>query len=216
MGRFQGDQAALKRELGEAHRLYAEMGATGHAERLTRELGRERRRFLWLVACVVLLMLPFLLGPDAAGLSSGERTVRRELSGVVETEHIRLHYDPEGPVAGPARVKALQAEVWVRRHASRLGIEPPVVEFFLYDGPEEMARHTGARGFAFAQPWRPAIHLHAEGTRVLSHELVHAIADALGVRRPAPRPRRCRPLRLGPRPWRGGSRRSDRRCRRDG
>jgi class 3 adenylate cyclase len=34
-----GDTAAEKRELHEAQRLYAEMGATGHAERLTRELG---------------------------------------------------------------------------------------------------------------------------------------------------------------------------------
>jgi adenylate cyclase len=34
-----GDAAAAERELGEAQRLYAEMGATGHAERLTRELG---------------------------------------------------------------------------------------------------------------------------------------------------------------------------------
>jgi hypothetical protein len=34
-----GDTAAAKRELHEAHRLYAEMGATGQAERLARELG---------------------------------------------------------------------------------------------------------------------------------------------------------------------------------
>lgn len=34
-----GDAAAAERELREAHRLYAEMGATGHAERLARELG---------------------------------------------------------------------------------------------------------------------------------------------------------------------------------
>jgi hypothetical protein len=34
-----GDTAAAKRELHEAQRLYAEMGATGHAERLARELG---------------------------------------------------------------------------------------------------------------------------------------------------------------------------------
>ena len=35
-----GDAAAAERELREAHRLYAEMGATGHAERLARELAR--------------------------------------------------------------------------------------------------------------------------------------------------------------------------------
>jgi adenylate cyclase len=34
-----GDAAAAERELREAQRLYAEMGATGHAERLARELG---------------------------------------------------------------------------------------------------------------------------------------------------------------------------------
>jgi hypothetical protein len=40
-GRFaqaRGDDATHKRELREAHRLYTEMGATGHAERLAREL----------------------------------------------------------------------------------------------------------------------------------------------------------------------------------
>jgi hypothetical protein len=34
-----GDAAAAERELHQAQRLYAEMGATGHAERLARELG---------------------------------------------------------------------------------------------------------------------------------------------------------------------------------
>jgi hypothetical protein len=39
LARLFGDQAARKRELREAHRLCAEMGATGYAERLARELG---------------------------------------------------------------------------------------------------------------------------------------------------------------------------------
>ena len=33
-----GDEATCERELREAHRLYSEMGATGHAERVAREL----------------------------------------------------------------------------------------------------------------------------------------------------------------------------------
>ncbi len=33
-----GDEATRERELVEAHRLYTEMGATGHAERVAREL----------------------------------------------------------------------------------------------------------------------------------------------------------------------------------
>jgi hypothetical protein len=36
--RLTGDPAAARRELTEAHRLFAEMGATGHAERIAREL----------------------------------------------------------------------------------------------------------------------------------------------------------------------------------
>jgi hypothetical protein len=39
LARLLGDEATRERELREAHRLYAEMGATGHAERLARELG---------------------------------------------------------------------------------------------------------------------------------------------------------------------------------
>ncbi len=33
-----GDGAARERDLREAHRLFTEMGATGHAERVAREL----------------------------------------------------------------------------------------------------------------------------------------------------------------------------------
>ncbi len=35
-----GDAAGRERELREAHRLYTEMGATGHAERVARELAK--------------------------------------------------------------------------------------------------------------------------------------------------------------------------------
>jgi tetratricopeptide (TPR) repeat protein len=37
--RLTGDDAACQSELREAHRLYTEMGATGHAQRLAEELG---------------------------------------------------------------------------------------------------------------------------------------------------------------------------------
>jgi tetratricopeptide (TPR) repeat protein len=37
--RFKGDEGVHQHELGEAHRLYTEMGATGHAKRLAKELG---------------------------------------------------------------------------------------------------------------------------------------------------------------------------------
>jgi predicted ATPase/class 3 adenylate cyclase len=39
LARLRGDDTTRERELREAHRLYTEMGATGHAERLARELG---------------------------------------------------------------------------------------------------------------------------------------------------------------------------------
>ncbi|MCZ6715302.1 MAG: AAA family ATPase [Deltaproteobacteria bacterium] len=39
LARLLGEDAAHTRELREAHRLFSEMGATGHAERLARELG---------------------------------------------------------------------------------------------------------------------------------------------------------------------------------
>jgi adenylate cyclase len=39
LARLRGDDATRERELREAYRLYTEMGATGHAERLARELG---------------------------------------------------------------------------------------------------------------------------------------------------------------------------------
>ena len=38
VARALGDEAAREHELAVAHRLYAEMGATGHAERLAREI----------------------------------------------------------------------------------------------------------------------------------------------------------------------------------
>jgi hypothetical protein len=39
LARLLGDEAAHKRELREAHRLFVDMGATGHAKRLAKELG---------------------------------------------------------------------------------------------------------------------------------------------------------------------------------
>ncbi len=39
LARLLEDAAACDRELREAHRLYTEMGATGHAKRLAEELG---------------------------------------------------------------------------------------------------------------------------------------------------------------------------------
>ncbi len=38
LARLRGDEAARTNKLREAHRLYTETGATGHAERLAREL----------------------------------------------------------------------------------------------------------------------------------------------------------------------------------
>ena len=38
LARLRGDEAARERALRNAHRLYTEMGATGHAERLAKEL----------------------------------------------------------------------------------------------------------------------------------------------------------------------------------
>jgi hypothetical protein len=38
LARVHGDGATCERELHEAHRLYTEMGATGHAERLAKDL----------------------------------------------------------------------------------------------------------------------------------------------------------------------------------
>jgi hypothetical protein len=39
LARLLGDEPGSERELREAHRLFVELGATGHAERLARELG---------------------------------------------------------------------------------------------------------------------------------------------------------------------------------
>jgi hypothetical protein len=39
LARILRDDATADRELREAHRLYTEMGATGHAERIAAELG---------------------------------------------------------------------------------------------------------------------------------------------------------------------------------
>ena len=39
LARLRGDESERLRHLGEAHRLFVEMGAAGHSERLARELG---------------------------------------------------------------------------------------------------------------------------------------------------------------------------------
>ncbi len=42
LARLLGDEEGCERESREAHRLYTEMGAMGHAERVGRELGEIR------------------------------------------------------------------------------------------------------------------------------------------------------------------------------
>ncbi len=39
LARLRGDDAARERALRKAHRLYTEMGAIGHADRMAKELG---------------------------------------------------------------------------------------------------------------------------------------------------------------------------------
>ena len=43
LARLRGDEATRERELREAHRLFVEMGATGHAERIAPLLAESAR-----------------------------------------------------------------------------------------------------------------------------------------------------------------------------
>ena len=43
LARLAGDEATRRREFGEAHRLFVEMGATGHAERIAPLLAESAR-----------------------------------------------------------------------------------------------------------------------------------------------------------------------------
>ncbi len=138
--------------------------------------GRAARRALAL-ACV--LVAPFLLMSDAAGITSGRGRLERALSMTVETEHFRLHCAPGSSAEAHLPRLAVELEHAWTQVTGWLGTSPEwKVDAWLHPDAATMQQLTGARGYLFASPWRHEFHVLADRRRVraLRHELIHVLA----------------------------------------
>lgn len=88
---------------------------------------------------------------------------------VVEGRHVKLYADPAIPVC-PGSIAA--ADRFVEDTAAMLGIDPPAIDYYLFDGPtgcglgQYAFASCAVNGSVFANHW---IHFH---------ELVHAVDDS--------------------------------------
>lgn len=104
--------------------------------------------------------------------------IDRALGGVLQTEHLTLHFPREKKEPERALL-ALDAEASWRavRAFAGLGAAGPRVDVYLYRSPEEKRRLIGAADVSFTKPWLRQIHTN-DGPAphpILRHELAHAV-----------------------------------------
>ncbi len=128
------------------------------------------------VACVVFV-------PDQTGFGSGRRTLDAELSETIDTGNAVIHFSPGAMTRDERRRAAAYTEWWLLRIRDALDMEQPwKVQIYLYRDSDQMERHTCARDFYFAQPWKQTLHIEKRsvGTEIMKHELTHVMMGAFG------------------------------------
>lgn len=125
----------------------------------------------------------FFFCGDATGLDTGRKTMERALNIKYTTPHARLHFsqdtfsDKEAEIAGKFvewNLSEIRNALWMTQRAK--------IEVYLYKDADQMERHTGARDFYFAQPWKNSLHISARAidSPILKHELTHAVMGKFG------------------------------------
>ncbi|MCC6525062.1 MAG: hypothetical protein IT373_20575 [Polyangiaceae bacterium] len=132
------------------------------------------------MACAAASFASVLFG-SALGHWQTASTIAAELGGRIEGESCDVvHASTLG--RDDVRRFARECEASVREVAAGLGIEPRRIRVFLFADAAQKRRLMGAGDVLIAKPWRDEIYLNPGGYphRVLSHELVHALAAPLG------------------------------------
>jgi tetratricopeptide (TPR) repeat protein len=145
----------------------------------------ERKSSRRAVLFFLVLLVPFAVFPDQAGFGPGRETLNRVLSGVAETRHFRIHYDPSR--ISPEEIRRISDEhEWLWFRLTRVLKTNPSwkADTYLYSDPEVQRRLTGVSGYLFTLPWKHEIHTGYDpqrGIQALDHELVHVLAGDFGL-----------------------------------
>lgn len=106
--------------------------------------------------------------------------IDRELGGLLQTEHLLLHFPREKKEAERALL-ARDAEASWRAVRAFAGLDAkaaaPKIDVYLYRTPAEKRRLIGAAETSFTKPWLRQIHTNDAPAPhpILRHELVHAV-----------------------------------------
>ncbi|MCE9666714.1 tetratricopeptide repeat protein [Myxococcus stipitatus] len=150
----------------------------------TGRLSRSGARGWGLVGLALpLVAIAFL---EARGPQLGTRMtdghLARELGGVRDTEHFRLHY-PRGKAREDVDRLARDMEFrWMQVHRF-LGVAPTErIRVWLYRDEEQKQRLVGAGRTQYAKPWRLELHIQDKAFphSTLHHELAHVMAAPAG------------------------------------
>lgn len=118
------------------------------------------------------------------GLTSSERIVKKELSGLMTTEHFLIHYPPDGVVADTIELIAADHEFRYKQITTELRIQfPRKVQSFIYLNDDQKKRLQGAGSTMYADVANASIHMSYRDFphRVLKHELTHVLTAVWGI-----------------------------------
>lgn len=119
----------------------------------------------------------------AMGFTANVASITEVLSGVRETEHFIIHYNPRSPTARAIDVVAADHELAWAQLAEEMGRQPEgKVRSFVFANPGQKRVLMGAGRVQVAAPWRQQIYLDYRGWPhpVLPHELAHVFGKTIG------------------------------------
>lgn len=118
------------------------------------------------------------------GITSSERIVQKELSGLKTTEHFLIHYPPDGIVADQIELIAADHEFRYDQITTELSIQfPRKVHSYIYLSDDQKKRLQGAGSTMYADVANAAIHMSYRDFphHVLKHELTHVLTAVWGI-----------------------------------
>ncbi|MBX7152096.1 hypothetical protein K1X84_10675 [bacterium] len=155
------------------------IGVYGWNKKSGQDFGR-----LWMVpGMIALSILAIELNREAIGFDVSYSKLEAELAGEIQTQHVRLKFDP-GIDSTSIRLLAAQSEFFYRQNYRALNLSADrLVTLFVYRDAQQKKKLMGAGSTNFAKIWRNEIHVNAdEAEAVLRHEIVHVLAGAFANR----------------------------------
>ncbi|MEM7158956.1 MAG: hypothetical protein AAF799_39325 [Myxococcota bacterium] len=119
----------------------------------------------------------------AMGFTANIESITQVLSGVRETEHFIIHYNPRSHTARRIDMVAADHELAWHQLEEAMGRAPEgKVRSFVFANPNQKRALMGAGTVQVAAPWRQQIYLDNRGWPhpVLPHELAHIFGNTIG------------------------------------